>query len=249
MDPMKRMIIIVGILLIVAAASLYGIYYSGKRLKERSGTIPAQDLAKDQATRIEERQIETADEPEKGEAEAEPVQETLVPNTEQQELASEDLVDENRIAKSEADEASPNQCDRIGEEELLKYLKAKEGVFSIYSERKNYTDWMLNQKAKWGDEQVRTHMRTLGRMRIAKMGGLRDNDLKESRYVFLSSTIFEWAVRTKSLPYQRKYNGEEVFFTSKLSKVIPCADNDGLFERHKDALAATFMGDFELVDY
>ncbi len=249
MDPMKRMVIIIVILLIVAAAALYGIYYSGKRLQQRSGTISAQETVEDQATPVEVQQTETTDEAEKGEAEAAQVKETPVPIAKEQETAKESMGDKNRIAESEVEEASHEQCDPLSEEELLSYLKAKEGVFEIYNERRNYTDWMLNQQAKWGEDQISAHMRTLGKMKIAKMRGLRDNNLKESRYVLLSSTIFEWAVRTKSLPYTRKYNGEETFFTSKLSKVIPCAENDGLFERHKDSLAATFMGDFELVDY
>jgi hypothetical protein len=149
----------------------------------------------------------------------------------------------------QAEAASGKKIDIIGEDELVKYLKIKKKVFPVYNRNRGLSDIMLNQNAKWGYEEIKSHMSILGDMRITKKVSLRDNDLAESRYTYISSAIMEWVLRTGSILYTKKYIGDDSFFTSKLSKIVACPENDALFDRHKDEIAETFMGDFELVDY
>lgn len=229
MDPVKRMVLIGVVIVLVGLLVLFGIYYSGKRLQSSSRVMPAQ----------EERKVEEVPLPEQrtGPVDAEPVQEPQDAQT-------------SAVPGSQQTEgASSAKVDIIGEDELAKYLKIKDKVFPVYNRERGLSDIMLNQNAKWGYEEIMSHMAILGNMRIKKKVGLRDNDLAESRYTYISSAIMEWVLRTGSIPYKKKYIGDESFFTSKLSKVVSCPENDALFDRHKDQIAQTFMGDFELVDY
>ncbi|MEW5807651.1 MAG: hypothetical protein AB1756_09945 [Acidobacteriota bacterium] len=242
MEPMKRITLGVFIILLIGTVALFAIYMSVKKLGEQAGARQAREAAREAAEiqRTEsgigsEKQEEISAPGEKVTAEG--VGSVSIPGTEA-------LAEKGKHLA----EISGKGMNIISEEELLKYLKVKDEIFPAYNKHRHVSDLMLDQTRKWGPGQVKTHMIILGDMMVRKKRGLRDNDLKESRFNQISCAVLEWVRRTRSIPYESLYKGDESFF-NKVSSVSPCAENDTLFDKHKETISKTFMGDFELADY
>lgn len=174
----------------------------------------------------------------------------------QESTAAELQAVEKSIEESDAQESiqqgpSPyaESCDRIQPEDMSKYLQVKDSVFAVYDKNKVLADMMLNQERKWRPEHITNHMWILMEFKIEKKKALKAAEFAEKRYHLVSNALMEWILRTNEVTYEKKYVGEEDFYSKKIDPIVPCEENDQLFIKNKESILKTFMGDFELVDY
>lgn len=246
MEPMKRMTVGVAIIFLMAIIAFVAIYIM---IKNFEGNVELRSVfdEKSAGPQQEEIQAEPANvqvshyEPEalpKSGASPEslaPDQETSPPSVVA--LESQIPSDVQRI------------CDVIKEEDISKYLKVKDAIFPVYNERKTLADMMLDQERLWSQNQIRGHMFILMKMKVKKKQALGENELSEKRFHYITNALMEWILRTDEIEYEKKYIGEEDFFSKKTKGIVPCDENDNVFRTHREDISKTFMGDFELVDY
>lgn len=237
MEPMKRMSITVAIILVVAIIALGLIFVMMKKLEKGA----KMQLPLESASEMTK----------KGEGALEPALEKK-PSSESEtseSAASEPSSSSVAMEEKQNSGSSEAKCDVISDEDMAHYLKIKEALFPVYSENKVQADMMLDQEQLWRSEQIHQHMLILMDMKVKKKQSLRDSGFSEKRFLYITNAMMEWIFRTKEIEYEKKYVGEEDFYLKKIDPIVPCRENDSLFEQNKENILKTFMGDFELVDY
>lgn len=240
MEPMKRMTIAVSIIFLIAIIALVGIYFMLKKVENRMemrGTIEEKEDSSQQEG-IQQETHKFLESPHE-----------TVPMPESETSAQESSPPSEAAIEGQMASSIQQECDIISEEDIAKYLKAKEIIFPAYSKKRYMADLMLNQKKLWQPPEIRTHMIILMDMKVKKKLALEDSELTEKRFHYITNALMEWVFRTKEIKYKKKYVGDEDFYSKKINGILPCEENDQLFKKHKENILKTFMGDFELVDY
>jgi hypothetical protein len=246
MEPMKRMSITVAVILVIAVLALGAVYMMTKKLGQR---VEMRSVFEETGERPPQEEV-TMESPET--SESLPESETPVPGSPTPDLPAgkplAEISDAKESTKLESS-APAEQCDIIPPDDISKYLKVKDSVFTVYNENKVLADMMLNQERKWRPEHITNHMWILMEIKVEKKKALKDAELAEKRYHLISNALMEWILRTDEVTYEKKYIGEDDFYRKKIDPIIPCEENDQLFVKNKESILKTFMGDFELVDY
>lgn len=241
MEPMKRMSITVAVILVLAVLSLGAVYVMTKKLGQRVEMRSVFEETSESPPQ-EEVTMESSDA-----RESLPESETPVPESPAGKPSAE-ISDAKESMKQESS-APAEQCDIIQPDDISKYLKVKDSVFTVYNENKVLADMMLNQERRWRPEHITNHMWILMETKIEKKKALKDAELAEKRYHLISNALMEWILRTNEITYEKKYIGEDDYYRKKIDPIVPCEENDQLFMKNKESILKTFMGDFELVDY
>ncbi len=241
MEPMKRMSITIAVIMVIAILALGAVYMMARKLEKRAEVRSV--LEESGETTLKE---EVAMEPSYA-GESRPESESTIAESPAVEPSAEIPTAEGSKTPESPDPTE--RCDIIQGDDFLKYLKIKDSVFAVYRDNRILSDMMLDQERRWSPDLINKHMWILMEMKLKKKKALKEAEFAEKRFHYISNALMEWVLRTNEIVYEKKYIGEEDFYSKKVDPIVPCEENDQLFMANKENILKTFMGDFELVDY